>query len=123
MNLLECGYSCIDGSCPSLLTEERATRLLARVPKNQWRWGEQGGLADELEIPYDQQNAIADKYRRNNDRVSAAVRWLQENWRMSWRTIVRAFDAVEESELADEVRQFLESPAGEIIAERINVRV
>ena len=93
------------------------------MPENQWGWGEQGGLADELEIPYDQQDVIANKYPLNDDRVSAAVKWLQENWQMSWRAIVRALDAVEETELADEVRQFLEPPEGEIIAKHINVRL
>ena len=83
------------------------------MPESQWKWGEYGGLTDELGIPYDQQNVIADKYSMNNDRVSAAVKWLQENQQMFWRAIVRALDAVEESKLADKVRDFLEPPAGE----------
>ena len=86
------------------------------MPESQWKWGEHGGFADELGIPYDKQNVIADEYSLNNDRVSAAVKWLQENQRMSWRTIVRALDAVEESKLADEVRMFVEPSAGEIVS-------
>ena len=85
------------------------------MPESQWRWCKYGGLADELGIPQDQQNVIADEYSLNDDRVSAAVKWLQENQRMSWRTIVCALDAVDESTLADEVRPFLELPAGEIM--------
>ena len=85
------------------------------MPESQWRWGEHGGLSDELGISYHQQNEIANKYLLNNDRASAAVKWLQDNQQMSWRVIVRALDAVEESKLADEVRKLLEPPSGEII--------
>ena len=97
-----------------LPTEERATQLLARLPESTWRWGEHGGFASKLGIPYDEQSLIAAKYPLNDDRVSAAVKGLQEN-SLLWRAIVCALDAVEESTLADEAREFLEPPAGEIM--------
>ena len=82
------------------------------MPEGTWRWGEHGGFASELEIPYDEQNLIAENNPLNNDRVSAAVKWLQEN-KQIWRAIVRALDAEGESTLADEARELLEPPAGE----------
>lgn len=70
------------------------------------------GFATKLGIPYDQIESIALDYPQEDDRVSAAVKWLFENQQISWRKIVCALDAVWESELADEVRDYLEPPKG-----------
>ena len=82
------------------------------MPEDTWKWEEHGGFADELGIPYDQHNIIARECRMNEDRVSAAVKWLQENRQMFWRVIVLALDAIGMSTLADEAREFLEPSAG-----------
>ena len=70
-------------------------------------------FCDALGIPADEINSIAKSYSSLEDRICAGVRWwLRSGSQPSWRKLLWALDAVQESEVADDIRHRAEDPTG-----------
>lgn len=130
---------CVSATDSIPLTEKTVLDVVRRVPAIKWRvWGgttsdhgeierESAGdeagdgdddpdafdFCDALGIPADEINSIAKSYSSLDDRIRAGIRWwLRQGSQPSWRKLLWALDAIQESEVADEIRHRAEDPTG-----------
>lgn len=67
---------------------------------------------DALEIPAEEMKSIAKEYSTLDDRICAGIKWWVTSSQASWRKLLWALDAVQESKVADSIRDHAEDPTG-----------
>lgn len=119
---------CVSATGTRPFTVKNVLEVVERVPANKWReWGETTqsvgaeesaesdgfDFRDALGIPANRMESIARKCPSLAGRVRAGITWWWKNYpQASWRKVLWALDAIQEDELADEIRCYAEPPKG-----------
>ena len=77
-------------------------------------WWSGGGVFDQLGVPRSKQQEIREQCGSDEEKaVEKCIEWwLEHATDISWRKIIHSLDWVEETAVADGLRQYAEPPSG-----------